>query len=114
VLPLATNTSSLPTPSQLQMAADASLLFLAGGTPYGPMQFPAAGSRANATVTGLASDTKYTLAVSARDAAPQANYIPSLVLLQLTAPDVRSPLFTGGLAWSVQHAGTGSPSQHEQ
>jgi hypothetical protein len=117
VLPLATNTSRLPTPSQLQLATDASLFFLAGSTPYGPMQFPAAGAWANATVTGLASDTQYTMVVSAKDVAPQANYVPSLVLLQLTAPDVRPPLFTGRLAGSAQHgehAGTGSLVQQEQ
>jgi hypothetical protein len=97
-LPLAanaSNASALPTPTEMLGAADASRFFLAGHTPTGRMQALAAGVLQNATVTGLASDTAYTMVLSARDAAPLPNYIPQLKLVQLVALDVRPPLFTG-------------------
>jgi hypothetical protein len=96
-LPLSTNASvaALPSPVQLLDASNGSQFFVPGTTPVGSMQMPAATVVGNATVTGLASETRYTLAMSAKDAAPLENYISSLVLLNLTAPDVRPPLFTG-------------------
>lgn len=104
VLPLAANASNgsaLPTPEEMLGAADASRFFLAGDTPTGSMQAAVASALQNATLTGLASDTAYTLVLSARDAAPLPNYIPEVMLLQLVAPDVRPPMFTGVLRLSV-------------
>jgi hypothetical protein len=97
VLPLASNARlpDLPGPVELLGASDGSQFFVAGATPTGTMQMPTSAVRENATVTGLASETRYTLLLSAKDAAPVANYVPSLVLLNLTAPDVRPPVFTG-------------------
>lgn len=91
----ASNTSQLPSPMQLLGATDASAFFIAGSTPTGSMTVTAAGLAVNATVPALASQMGYTLVVAAKDAAPQANFIPALMLLQLTAPDVRPPTFTG-------------------
>lgn len=95
-LPLASNAShsQLPSSVQLLSAADPSQFFQTGRTPTGTAQVQAALAAANATVTGLASETLFTLVLAARDAAPQANYVPAVVLLQLAAPDVRPPVFT--------------------
>jgi hypothetical protein len=101
-LPMAANTSMLPTPQQLLGAVDPSQFFLPGSTPKGSAQVPAAAALPNATVVSLASQTAYTLVLSARDAAPALNYIPSLVTVQLTAPDVRPPAFTGGAKQAAQ------------
>lgn len=89
--------STLPSPQQLLEAQDASHFFVAGGTPDGTMPVPAAGLAANnTTVVGLASQTQYMLVLAARDAAaPVPNAIRTLVLLQLSAPDVKPPVFTG-------------------
>jgi len=78
---------------QLLSAADPSQFFQTGHTPTGTAQVQAPSAAANAAVPGLASETVYTLVLAARDAAPQANYIPAVVLLQLAAPDVRPPVF---------------------
>lgn len=102
-LPMAANTSLLPSPQQLLGAADPSQLFLPGSTPKGSAQVPAAAALANATVVGLASQTAYTLVLSARDAASAPNYIPVLVTVQLAAPDVRPPTFTGGRSTAPHH-----------
>lgn len=97
VLPLSSNASvgDLPGPVHLLDAADGSQFFVPGTTPAGTMQMPTSTEVENATIAGLASETRYTLLMSAKDAAPVANYIPSLVLLNLTAPDVHPPVFTG-------------------
>jgi hypothetical protein len=97
VVALASNASlpQLPFPAALVGAADASQFFLAGSTPAGSMQLAAAGAPANASITGLASQTNYSLVLAAKDAAPLPNYIPTLVVLPLAAPDVRPPVFTG-------------------
>lgn len=94
-LPLAANATLLPSPEQLLGVADASQFFVAGQTPKGAAHIPAAAVVSNATVVSLASQAAYTLVLSARDAAPAPNHIASVVTLQLTAPDVRPPAFTG-------------------
>jgi hypothetical protein len=50
---------------------------------------------ASTTATDLPSQTAYVLVLAARDAAPVPNYVLQPVQLQLTAPDVTPPNFTG-------------------
>eukprot|EP00882_Tetradesmus_deserticola_P023451 GHRQ01025518.1.p1 GENE.GHRQ01025518.1~~GHRQ01025518.1.p1 ORF type:complete len:118 (+),score=36.36 GHRQ01025518.1:526-879(+) len=50
---------------------------------------------ASTTAADLPSQTAYVLVLAARDAAPVPNYMLQATQLQLTAPDVTPPTFTG-------------------
>jgi hypothetical protein len=94
----------LPSPKQL-MAADGTSRMFANATVQPPSGSSAVNSSAastNTTLTGLVSETAYTLVLAARDAAvPAPNYLPQLRQLQLVAPDVTPPVFTGWCGASV-------------
>lgn len=93
----------LPDPQQLAAAVSGGnltglgLLSGAGSNaPTGSIAVAAADMSVNTTVTGLQSETAYTLLLAARDAAAQApNFMPQLRQLALVAPDVKPPAFTG-------------------
>jgi hypothetical protein len=86
LLPAAGMNTTLRTPKEL-LSASSNL----EGVAHGMISTV----NASTTATDLPSQTAYVLVLAARDAAPVPNYVPQPVQLQLVAPDVTPPTFTG-------------------
>lgn len=86
LLPAAGSNTTLLTPQQL-LSASSSL----AGVAHGMINTV----NASTTAADLPSQTAYVLVLAARDAAPVPNYVQQPIQLQLPAPDVTPPTFTG-------------------
>jgi hypothetical protein len=95
LLPAAGLNSTLLTSEQL-MAGSSNLTGLAHGA-IGTVN-------ASTTAPDLPDQTVYVLVLAARDAAPVPNYVLQPVQLQLTAPDVTPPNFTGKCFYELHQA----------
>jgi hypothetical protein len=86
LLPAAGMNTTLLTPQEL-LSASSNLAGVAHGV--------ISTVNASTTAVDLPSQTAYALVLAARDAAPVPNYVLQPIQLQLIAPDVTPPNFTG-------------------